>query len=89
MQQLRLVWNSGLVQKSVTHWHIKALFTAVAEQMHEVVLEVNSHKFFINMKAWLKRLEQFEVIAVQGCVEVCVKVVRLLKRVVSTLYFEQ
>ena len=89
MQQLRLVNPSKVwFEKRVSYSHIHAEFKNVKNAMHEVMLEINSHKFLLTMKAWLKKLEQFEVIAVQGCIELWVKVIRLLKRIVTTLYFE-
>jgi len=89
MQQLRLVNPSKLTfEKRVSYSHISAEFKKLKNAFHEVVLEVNSHKFIVNMKAGLKKIEQFEVIAVQGCIELWVKVIRLLKRIVTTLYFE-
>ena len=88
MQQLRLVSNHYVEQKEVTFEHIKAYFQKVNESLHEVVLEINSHKFLINFKAGLKKLEQFEIIAVKGFVEMGMKIVHVLKRLVTALYFE-
>lgn len=89
MQQLRLVQSNGLVaERSVSLSHIKATFTNIIDAVYDVVLEINSHKFMINLKAWVKRLESFEIIAVKGCVELCVKSLQLLKRIVTNLYFE-
>lgn len=56
--------------------------------LHEVVLEINSHKFLIAIKIGMKKLEEFEILAVKGFVEIGMKVVRLLRRIVSVLYFE-
>ncbi len=52
MQQLRLVsQHVPYAQKQVTFEHIKADFQQVADHAHEVVLELNSHKFLISFKA--------------------------------------
>lgn len=68
--------------------HVKAWFRKMTDTFHEVVLEINSNKFLITMKAGLSKLEQFEIIAVKGFVEVGMKVVNLLRRIVTALYFE-
>lgn len=89
MQQLRLVQPEKYIfDKAVSYSHISAEFKKMSESFHEVLLEINSHKFVINMRAWLKKLEQFEVLAVKWCVELWMKMIMLLKRIVTTLYFE-
>lgn len=66
MQQLRLVHPSKLTfEKRISHSHITAEFKKIKHAIHEVVLQINSHKFLLNVKVGLKKLEQFEVIAVQ------------------------
>lgn len=65
MQQLRLVSHTGYAEKTVNFEHIKASFQEVAGNIHEVVLELNSHKFLISFKAGMKKIEHFEIIAVK------------------------
>ena len=74
--------------KSVHLHHIRASFLQLAERFHEVLLEINSQKFLVRVQAGIKKLEHFEVIAVKGCIELCVKTIRMLKRIVTSLYFE-
>lgn len=74
--------------KSVQLHHVKATFMQIAERFHEVVLEINSQKFLVRVQTGIKKLEQFEVLAVKGCIELCVKTIRMLKRIVTSLYFE-
>jgi len=88
MQQLRLLHQHQLLDRTVSLDQIKATFKKAADDVQEVVLEINSHKFLINIKAGLQSLERFEVIAVKGLVELGVKFLRLLKRIVTVLYFE-
>jgi hypothetical protein len=91
MQQLRLVsahWAQGYQEKTVNFEHIKASFLQLSDDVHEVVLELNSHKFLINFKAGLKKLERFEILAVKWFVEVGMKVVHFLRKLVTSLYFE-
>lgn len=87
MQQLNLLHISEL-QKDSSRDHIKANFNKISDSLHEVVLEINSQKFLIKIQAGLQKIEKFEVIAVKGIIELGVKVMRLLKNVVSVLYFE-
>lgn len=66
MQQLRLVQEPEMsVQKSLTLQHIRAEFKKVSTTMHEVLLEINSHKFLIAIKTGIKKLEEFEIVAVK------------------------
>ena len=88
MQQLRLVTDADYGRRTLQLDQIKVTFTKAANAIHEVVLEINSHKFFIQIKAGLKSLEHFEIIAVKGFVELGMKIVRLLKSIVTKLYFE-
>ena len=90
MQQLKLLSQStpSISVKHLDVDQIKATFTKVTDKAHEVMLEINSHKFLINIRAGLKKLEQFEVVAVKGFVELGMKVVAFLKRLVTVLYFE-
>ncbi len=88
MQQLRLVTNVDFSSRTLQMDQVKATFTKVANAVHEVVLEINSHKFFIQIKAGFKSLEHFEIIAVKGFIELGMKIVKLLKNIVTKLYFE-
>jgi len=87
MQQQALLAKQDL-QRSFDTEQVQASFTKLWEKMHDVVLEVNSQKFFIRIKTWLASLEQFEVLAVKGFVELWVKVLNALKKIVTVLYFQ-
>jgi hypothetical protein len=50
-------------QKKVSVENIKAVFTELSEVAYEVLLEISSHKFFINMKRENNEIQDFEVIA--------------------------
>lgn len=89
MQQPKLLDASDVwFWKSVHLHHVKASFLEIAERVHEVILEINSQKFLVRVKAWLKQLEQFEILAVKGCVEICMSTLKMLKRLLTSLYFE-
>jgi hypothetical protein len=53
-----------------------------------VLLEVNSNKFLIHIKTAMKKIEQFEILAVKGFVELSLGLLRLVKQIVYKLYFE-
>jgi hypothetical protein len=89
MQQQKLLTHNDIgARKSVHLHHIRAHFVEIASAIHEVVVEINSQKFLVRIKAGLKKFEQFEVLAVRGCVELCLRTVRLLRKIVTSLYFE-
>lgn len=88
MQQLRLVTHADYSRRTLQMDQIKATFTKIAHAVHEVVLEINSQKFLIQIKAGLKSLEHFEIIAVKWFVELGMKIVRFLKNIVTKLYFD-
>lgn len=68
--------------------HIRATFNQISKKTHEVVVEINSNKFLISIKAGLSKLESFEIVAVKWFIHVCVKTIQFLRKLVSSLYFE-
>lgn len=89
MTQPKLFLDTQEVSWKAVHLHhIKATFTQIAERLHEVILEINSQKFLVRVQTGIKKLEQFEVLAVRWCIELCVRTIRMLKRIVTSLYFE-
>ena len=87
MHQQALLGQTDL-HRSFENQQVQASFTKLGEKMHDVVLEVNSQKFLIRIKTGLQKLEQFEVLAVKWFVELGVKVLNALKRIVTVLYFQ-
>jgi len=67
MQQPSLLTHQDLSNMSngFESEQVNASFTKVNDTMHDVVLNINSHKFLIRIKTGLQKLEQFEVIAVR------------------------
>lgn len=71
-----VVWNS-----------VKASFKEVQQSNYEVLLEVSSNKFLVNMVtdvAWV--IQWFEIIAVKWFMELTTKIVEVVKKVVSHLW---
>lgn len=71
-----VVWNS-----------IKASFTQVQQTNYEVLLEVSSNKFLVNMVTDTTGVIQwFEIVAVKWFMELSKKVVEVVRKVVSVLW---
>ena len=71
-----VVWNS-----------IKASFTQIHESNYEVLLEVSSNKFLVNMVTDAAGVIQwFEIVAVKWFMELSKKVIQVVKSVVSHLW---
>lgn len=71
-----VVWNS-----------VKASFTEIQDSTYEVLLEVSSNKFLVNMVtdvAWV--IQWFEIIAVKWFMELSKRVIEVVKNVVSHLW---
>ena len=71
-----VVWNS-----------VKASFTEIQDSTYEVLLEVSSNKFLVNMVTDVAGVIQwFEIIAVKWFMELSKKVIEVVKNVVSHLW---
>ena len=71
-----VVWNS-----------VRASFTRVHDSSYEVLLEVSSNKFLVNMvtdAAWV--IQWFEIVAVKWFMELSKKVIQVVKSVVAHLW---
>lgn len=71
-----VVWNS-----------VRASFTQVHDSSYEVLLEVSSNKFLVNMvtdAAWV--IQWFEIVAVKWFMELSKKVIQVVKSVVAHLW---
>ena len=71
-----VVWNS-----------IKASFTEVQQSNYEVLLEVSSNKFLVNMvtdSAWA--IQWFEIIAVKWFMELSKKIIDVVRRVIAHMW---
>jgi hypothetical protein len=56
--------------------------------MYDVLLEINSNKFLLRIETAMSKLESFEIIAVKGFVDLTLNVYKILKRIITKLYFE-
>ena len=71
-----VVWNS-----------VKASFTEIQQSTYEVLLEVSSNKFLVNMVTDAAGVIQwFEIVAVKWFMELTKKVIEVVRKVVSHLW---
>lgn len=74
-------------QKTINVDNIKATFTGIRENFYDIILEINSNKFLINMETIADKIEQFEIIAAKGFIELSNKIVMMVKQLVEHLRY--
>ena len=73
-------------QKTVSVEGIKAVVTQNSSSDFEVLLEINSNKILIALQgAYDDAIEQFEILAVKGFVELSVSFINTIKKLVGHL----
>ena len=89
MQQIKLFSiGEEVVCKTFAYDNIKAIFNKISDYDYEVLLEVNSNKFLIHIKTAMNKIEEFEILAIKGFVEISLSLLKILKKIVYKLYFE-
>lgn len=78
------VWMCA--KREVVRNSIKANFTEIQKNNYEVLLEVSSNKFLVNMVKSENWVESFEIIAVKGFMELSKKIVELVKKIILHLW---
>ena len=69
------------------NWDVaKASFVELWSSMYEVVLEVSTNKFLVNVVKDEAGIQSFEIVAMKGFVEVTTKIIDLVKRLISHLW---
>lgn len=63
--QSSLLTEEHITQKTINIDNIKATFTGTKENFYDIILEINSNKFLINMETIADKIEQFEIITVK------------------------
>ena len=84
MLQWTLINSDICAERSVVWDSVKACFTEKWQSNYEVLLEVSSNKFLVNMvtdAAWV--IQWFEVVAVKWFMELSKKVIEVVKKVIS------
>ena len=72
-------------QKTVSVEGIKAVVTQNSSSDFEVLLEINSNKILIALQGACDAIEQFEILAVKGFVELSVSFINTIKKLVGHL----
>ena len=84
MFQWALIDSEMCAKRDVIWNSIKASFTEVNQSNYEVLLEVSSNKFLVNMITDTAGIIQwFEIIAVKWFMELSKKVIEVVKNLVS------
>ena len=86
MFQWALIDSNICAKKDVSWNPVKPSFTEIQQNTYEVLLEVSSNKFLVNMvtdTAWV--ILWFEIVAVKWFMELTKKIIEVVKKVVSHL----
>ena len=87
MFQWALIEPDICARKDVVRDSVKASFMQIQESNYEVLLEVSSNKFLVNMVTDAAGVIQwFEIVAVKWFMELSKKVIQVVKNVVSHLW---
>ena len=73
-------------QKEVVRNAVKANFITQGDNRYEVVLEVNSNKFLLDIVRENNNISAFEVLSVKGFTEISTRIIVLLKRLINHLW---
>lgn len=65
---------------------IKAKFVEMGDSQYQILLEVSTNKFLLDVSKVENEIESFEVIAIKGFIELTTKVLALLKKLVLHLW---
>lgn len=87
MFQWALIDADICARRDVVRNSVKASFMQVQDRSYEVLLEVSSNKFLVNMvtdAAWV--IQWFEIIAVKWFMELSKRVIEVVKNVISHLW---
>ncbi|MFA5747480.1 MAG: hypothetical protein WC872_00020 [Candidatus Absconditabacterales bacterium] len=87
MYQLMLLNDANLSQRNVYFDSVKATFSNIKDNVYDVILEINSHKFLISIENLFDEIQKFEIIAVKGFIEITNKFVSMLKVLVQHLIY--
>ena len=85
--QWALIDAATCARREVVRNSVKASFTEIQQSNYEVLLEVSSNKFLVNMvtdAAWV--IQWFEIVAVKWFMELSRKVIDVVKKLVAHLW---
>ena len=82
MFQMPLIDFWGTHTRTIAVEGIRASVMQNDQGKYEVLLEINSNKMLIAMQGALDYIEQFEIIAVRGFIELSTSFIQTIKRLV-------
>lgn len=83
----RSLIDSNICSKREVSWNsVRAIFTEIETNNYEVLLDVSSNKFLVNMITDWNWVQYFEILAVKWFLEISKKVMDLVKRLVIHLW---
>lgn len=83
--EVPLLTASEMNQKTVYLEGIRAVVTQNSASDFEVLLEINSNKILIALQGAYDAIEQFEILAIKGFVELSVSFIKTIKKLVGHL----
>lgn len=83
--EVPLLSSSELQQQTVCVEGIRAVVTQYSGSAFEVLLEINSNKMLIAVQGALDAIEEFEILAVKGFVELSKSFITTIKKLVGHL----
>jgi len=86
MTQWTLLNECDINQQSVCLGNIKAMFVKTFDDFYDVVLEINSQKFFIKVSRAFDQIIEFEILAVKWFVEVSRRIIEMIRSLVDHLF---
>lgn len=87
MFQWTLIDSNICNRREVTWDSVKAIFTEIQQSNYEVLLEISSNKFLVNMttdSTWT--ISWFEIIAIKWFMELSKKIIDIIKKIISHLW---
>jgi hypothetical protein len=87
MFQWTLIDSSICNRREVTWDSVKAIFTEIQQSNYEVLLEISSNKFLVNMttdSTWT--ISWFEIIAIKWFMELSKKIIDIIKKIICHLW---
>lgn len=87
MNQISLVTPLATIQQTVCLDTVHATFTENVDGSYDVILEINSNKFLINIEKAANQIERLEIIATKGFVEISNKIILTIKKLIEHLRY--
>jgi hypothetical protein len=87
MFQWALIDSDICAKRDITRNSVKASFTEIQQSNYEVLLEVSSNKFLVNIitdVSWA--IQWFEIIAVKWFMELSKNIIKVVKSVVAHMW---